>query len=470
MNAAPKSLENRLMLRLIAILSASFILFAVVYTFVIASDAQFHAAEEAGELAQDMASAIRTEPDGSHAFDQAAVAALADWAPGAAYAAIDLSARSEVAGSSPTLLARLRTAAPAALASAELRQTATGIEVFATSRATSGAATYVIAVLRPTTHGAIAWTGLRHEFTEELIPCFLPALLLAALVTWLTLRADLRSLHQVAKDVALVSVSNPGHRMRIAGLPSELTTMIQAVNAALDRLESGIAAQKRFAANAAHELRTPLAVLRARVDGLPYGVERTAFTRDIDRLTRAVSQMLLAARVQSHEIGAISSVALSRVVCDVVADLAPLAQASGRDVQLETIDRPRLLASAPALESAVRNLIENALRFSPPGETVSVSVGPGARVTVEDRGPGIPAADRPHIFTAFWRASGQPGDGAGLGLAIVREVAELHQGSITVEDRPGGGARFILSLGNATQAPQRPPPFPSVIREKEVLS
>jgi signal transduction histidine kinase len=478
MRTTPQSLEHRIMRRLIAILSASFILFALVYTFVIDSDAQFHATEQAGELAQDMARTIRTRPDGGHAFDRAAIAALADWPPGAAYAAIDLKSGTIVAGSSAPLLARLRNAASTTLASADLQKTETGVSVFATTRTQMDATPFAIAVQRPTTQGEIAWTGLHHEFTGELIPCFLPALLLAVLVTWLTLRANLQPLRQVASDVALVSVSNPGHRMRTEGLPAEITAMAQAVNAALGRLETGIAAQKRFAANAAHELRTPLAVLRARVDGLPYGLERTSFTRDIDRLTRAVSQMLLAARVQSHEIGAISSVALARVVCDVVADLAPLAQASGRDVQLETIDRPRLLASAPALESAVRNLIENALRFSPAGETVSVTVGPGPRVTVEDRGPGIPASDRAHIFTAFWRASRQAGDGAGLGLAIVREVAELHQGSIEVADRPGGGAIFMLTLGHALQAPQRPPPFPrpEPLREfrsdvqKEVLS
>ena len=172
------------------------------------------------------------------------------------------------------------------------------------------------------------------------------------------------------------------------------------------------------------------------------------FRSDIDRLTRAVSQMLLSARLQSRQIGSVERLALAPLVRDVVAEVAPLAQANDRDVVLESIGQPHIIGSAPALESAVRNLVENALRFSPRGKSVLVRVGPGGVVVVEDRGPGVPAADRQHIFEPFWRSVGQRGDGAGLGLAIVRDVAELHGGSVDVEDRPGGGARFVLTLGH----------------------
>jgi signal transduction histidine kinase len=273
-------------------------------------------------------------------------------------------------------------------------------------------------------------------------------------VTWVTIRVNLRPLRRASREAELISFDNPGQRMSTADMASELVPMIAAVNRALDRLESGIAAQERFTANAAHELRTPLAVLRARVDGMAPGAERIALTRDIDRMTRAVSQLLLTARLQSHQMNVTSPVELVPLVRDVIADMAPLAQANGRDLVLDAADRPQIMASPGALESAVRNLIENALRFSPPGETVTVRVGPGPRIEVEDCGPGVPAADREHIFEPFWRVSNVPGDGAGLGLAIVREVAGLHQGSVTVEDRPGGGARFVLVLADI--APRTP--------------
>jgi signal transduction histidine kinase len=234
--------------------------------------------------------------------------------------------------------------------------------------------------------------------------------------------------------------------MSTDGLASEISPLIHAVNRALERLESAIAAQKRFTANAAHELRTPLAVLRARVDGFAPGPDRAALIRDIERLTRAVSQMLLTARLQSHQMGDKVMLDLAALVRDVVADVAPLAQAGGGDIVLETQGRPFVRASASALESAVRNLIENALRFSPTGDAVTVRVRPGATVEVEDSGHGVAQADRGRVFEPFWRATDQRGSGAGLGLAIVREVADQHGGTIAVEDAIGGGAKFLLTV------------------------
>jgi signal transduction histidine kinase len=289
-------------------------------------------------------------------------------------------------------------------------------------------------------------SGLAHEFSTEILPSFLPTLLLALLVTWVTIRVNLRPLRRASAEAGSVSVDKPGQRMSTDGVVREVVPLIQAVNRALTRLEAAIAAQKRFTANAAHELRTPLAVLRARVDSFAPGPGRDVLVRDLTRLARAVSQMLLSARVQSHQMGAKAPVDLGLLVRGVVADLAPLAQANDGDIAYEGDDPVWVLASAPALESAVRNLIENALRFSPPGEVVLVRVRPGAYIEVEDRGPGIAAADRATVFEPFWRAAGQRGDGAGLGLAIVRDVAEQHDGAVAVQTAPDGGACFIMRI------------------------
>jgi signal transduction histidine kinase len=448
MTLAAASLERRLIVRLSAFLLASLLLFAVVYTFVNRSDAHFHATEEVGTLAQRMALTIHVQAGGRLAFDPAAVAGETKRFNGTTFAAIDLDRQQDVAGSSPALLARLRGRPDAQSSGAELTDTAAGLEVLAMERVDAGGRHLRVAASRTMDHADIAWLGLVHEYSEEILPVFVPVMLVATLVTWLTIRLNMRPLRVASREAASISVDTPGQRMSTAGMVSEIVPMVRAVNAALGRLEAGIQVQRRFTANAAHELRTPLAVLRARVDSLAPGAERSTLVRDIDRLTRAVSQMLLSAQLKSRQIGPVEPVALAPLVRDVLADIAPLAHASGRDLVLKTNGKPRVIGSAPALESAIRNLVENALRHSPQGEAVLVHVGPGGVVVVEDRGPGVPPADRQHIFEPFWRSSGQRGDGAGLGLAIVRDVAELHRGSIEVEDAPGGGARFVLTLGD----------------------
>ena len=440
------SLETRLMRRLTAILAASFLLFTVVYLYFIQNDSVFHATEEVGELARDMGTTIHKGPNGHSAFSQREADSKATWPPGTSYAAIVQSTGEVVAGSDPGLVPGLLNHAPNQLSGAKTYDAANGLLVLTNERIDVAGQRYRIAVQRPMSNGSIARIGLTHEFAEEILPCFVPALSLAVIVTWLTIRRNLRPLRRASQEASAVSAEKPGQRIRTDNLASEILPLIQAMNVALTNLEDALAVQRRFTANAAHELRTPLAVLRARVDNLEQGSLRKALTRDIGRMTRAVSQMLLTARLQAGAQGETSQVDVASLMRDVVADLAPLAHSQSRDIALEVHDRPIMQGSATALESAARNLIENALRFTPNGGSVLVSVGPGARVCVEDSGPGIADEDKERIFEPFWRATGQPGDGTGLGLSIVREVAALHQAKICVEDAASGGARFVLQF------------------------
>ncbi len=453
------SLEKRLMRRLSLIFLASFLVFTVVYLFFIQNDAVFHATEEVGELARDLGPTVVRQPDGSFAFARDAVLRRATWPAGTAYAAITLPGGAAVAGSDAALLGDLQDRTQAELSSAKVVDARDGLSVLGRERVvTPGGATVRIAVLRPMSFGSIARIGLTHEFAEEILPCFLPCLLLATLVAWLTIRRNLSPLRRASAEASAVSVDNPGQRMSTDNLATEIRPLIDTVNRALDRLEDALSLQRRFTANAAHELRTPLAVLRARADALPGGAARQDLTRDIDRMTRAVSQMLLTSRLQARAAGEMTEIDLAGLVRDVVADLAPLAHAKGRDIVLDVLGRPRIHGSEMALQSAARNLIENALRFTPPGEPVTVQVRAHGALVVEDCGPGIPDAERDCIFEPFWRASGQhAGEGAGLGLAIVSEVAALHGGSIAVGDAPGQGARFTLTLPLVGQPVAAPP-------------
>ena len=446
------SLERRLMRRLSMILAGSFVLFTVVYLFFIRNDAVFHAIETVGETARGMGLAIHRRADGSAAFSVQELNAITTWPPGSAYAAMAVDTNEPVAGSDPQLVAELAHRSATELVGDRVLDGDGIFSVLSFDRVEQGGHQYRIAVRRPLTTADVARIGLIHEFAEEILPCFLPALVLAALVTWLTLRINLRPLRRASREASAVAADRPGQRMSTDHLSSEIRPVIDAVNRALSRLEDALSAQRQFTANAAHELRTPLAVLRSRVDSMEQGTMHATLARDIDRMTRAVSQMLLTSRLQAKAEGEMARVDLAALVRDVVADLAPLAQSSGRDIALEVVSRPVVQGSAMALESAARNLIENALRFAPVDTAVWVQVGPDAVLSVMDHGIGINDADKLHIFEPFWRAQAQRSNGAGLGLAIVREVAELHDGRISVEDAPGGGAVFRLTLPKDAQS------------------
>jgi signal transduction histidine kinase len=142
-----------------------------------------------------------------------------------------------------------------------------------------------------------------------------------------------------------------------------------------------------------------------------------------------------------------ADVDLVELAGDVVAQLAPLAVAEDKQVSLTAPEHAvRIVGNADALSAAVRNLVENALRFAPAGSAVEVVIADGPSIEVHDAGPGIPSEDRPHLFERFWRGRDRQG-GAGLGLAIVAEVAALHGGRLSVGKSPLGGALFGVSFG-----------------------
>jgi len=201
----------------------------------------------------------------------------------------------------------------------------------------------------------------------------------------------------------------------------------------------------------AHELRTPLAIVRARVDSLEPGPVRDQLRIDLVNMTRTVNQVLDIAELESFIVGTDARADLHEVCTDAVAFMAPLAVERGQTIALTGATEPVWVhGHTEALFRAVRNLIENAIRHTPPGVSIEVEVVPDGAVRVLDDGPGVPAADRESIFRRFWRRDRAKAESRGLGLAIVARVAEAHDGTVTIADRPGGGSIFTLRLRPAT--------------------
>lgn len=281
---------------------------------------------------------------------------------------------------------------------------------------------------------------------EEVLPILVPLLLAISLIGFFELRRAFAPVGIAAQQANAVDVASGNARLAEEGLPSEIQPLVQAVNRAIGRLQSGFSQQRRFTANAAHELRTPLAVLQARLDGMAETPDTIAIKQDVGRMARLVAQLLTVARLDSVEEPARESVDLAALARDTVARMAPLAVERGVELALDTQGGPvRVLGDATLLGDSLRNLIENAIRFTPPGKSIDVVVSNDGGLEVHDCGPGVPMADREQVFARFWRGEHR-GKGAGLGLAIVAETIARHHGKVSVAQSPRGGALFRISL------------------------
>jgi len=284
---------------------------------------------------------------------------------------------------------------------------------------------------------------------------------LMTLAAFFTVRQTLRPLSRVASQAeALGRAVRAGRTLQplsIDGLPREIAGVVVAINAMLERLESSFLQQKQFTADVAHELRTPLAVLRLQVSDLPATAPVEQIIAELDALGALVNQLLRLAQAEDAMLTARRQVdlrAVSRKVCE---ELAPIAAYRGLTIEFEAPEQLVVMSGqADLVNIAVSNVVDNAIKASPPASTITVTVSPEGTVVVEDRGPGIPEKHREAIFTRFWRADPRRGGGVGIGLALVRRIVELHGGNVRVEDRAGGGARFVLAFG-PTDPPTRKP-------------
>lgn len=256
----------------------------------------------------------------------------------------------------------------------------------------------------------------------------------ALLAQRLTVR--MRAVSRAAEQIGPRSLDR---RLPLGLLPLEAEPFAKATNAALDRLAAAIAVQTAFAADVAHELRTPLAVVRLRADAVTDPAIRTAVMSAVDRAARVIDQLLALAELERPLEGGGTLVDLHALAHEVVADRAPAVLASGRTIALENHPAPaRMHGYSEALRMALENLVDNAIRHTPVGTTITVSSGPGHRIAVGDDGPPIAEADLSRLKERLWRGAGATVKSAGIGLSIVERVAQAHGGGLTIRRGAGG--------------------------------
>ena len=307
--------------------------------------------------------------------------------------------------------------------------------------------------------------GERYELRDELAesvashllhPLYfaLPAL---ALLIWLAVGAGLAPLAGVAREVGRRAPDNLAP-LDEASAPREISPLIGALNALFDRLRTSLEQERRFTADAAHELRTPLAAVKTQAQvaiGATADAERTRALANVvagtDRASRLVEQLLVLARLDPQTaLPPGQTVDLQALAQQGVAEIAPAAAGKGIEVGLAPVAAAPVAGDAVLLAVLLRNLLDNAVRYTPPGGEVEVSVRPvdgGVSLTVVDNGPGIPEAERGQVFERFHRVLGSGEAGSGLGLSIVRRIADLHRAGVSLEAGPGGrGLRVEVSF------------------------
>ncbi len=270
-----------------------------------------------------------------------------------------------------------------------------------------------------------------------------PLTLFLFVAIWIALQSSLAPVEAAARAVRSVAEAEGRVRLDLHDAPIEVATLGSAVNTLLDRLEDELKAHHDFAANVAHELRTPLSLLTLDLEESSDAVAQRALT-DVHAMSRLVDQLLSFARLEGLDRRTFSAVDLGSIARATAARLAPGALKSMVELEVAEQAKVTVPGQAEAIESALRNLVENAIRVSPRNSLVTISVGPGPTLAVNDRGPGIAPDRLVKLFERFVQGDRGTSGRAGLGLDITRRTMELHGGTLEADSEPGAGSTFTL--------------------------
>ena len=308
--------------------------------------------------------------------------------------------------------------------------------------------TYVLQLARSDRFELLARQAITPAIIDTVLLLGTLSAVIFALAGALAVRSVLRPIRAAEAAARGVGGRHLAARLPEDDMPAEIRPLVQAFNGVLQRLERAFQAQERFIANAAHELKTPLALARARIEaGLDSDDDRQRLLHDLDAMGRQVQQMLQMAQVadpQALRRRPVRPLAVAREVLD---HLAFKAERRDLTLHLQEPDGELQIEADPgALFVLLKNLVENAIEFSPPGADVGVWLDE-AGLRVDDHGPGVAPEHRAQVFERFWRAPEQSRPGSGLGLALVREIATAHGWTVRCGQTPDGGASFSVRWG-----------------------
>lgn len=308
------------------------------------------------------------------------------------------------------------------------------------------------------------------------VPLVISAMLLV-IPAWLAVRVALRPWRRVNDEIAARGAQDLAP-LSFEPKEQELRPLVRTVNGLLARVRDGVARERRFIADAAHELRTPLAAMRVNAEALHERVTDPA-SRELldgmvqsgDRAARLVAQLLTLMRADApHDALPLRPLMLDGLVQDSLAALAPLARQRGLELQLDAPEPVEMLGEPETLASMIDNLVENAMKYSPDHGEIVVSVsrmGDRAQLTVADQGEGISPELHARVFERFYRVAGQSHAGSGLGLSIVKAAIERHQGTVSLSGVRGGPGLLVSVVlprssetlrRNETWSPTQPQP------------
>ena len=298
-------------------------------------------------------------------------------------------------------------------------------------------------------------TEVRDEIAiNSALRTLIPLLLLLPILAWLILRIVSSELAPITRLSQSLDEQPANRPQPIAddGLPDEITPFVHAINRLLDRVNLLMGQQRRFIADAAHELRSPLTALSVQAENLMHAGSLEAMRErvvplqnGIERARQLTEQLLSLARMQAGTSGN-SEVNVSAMARELIAEYLPLAEGKRIDLGLEETAPLSLYGERDALRIILKNALENAMKYTPEGGEVTfrlLSDGDNAAIEIVDNGPGIPVSERERAFDSFYRIPGSSGEGSGLGLAIAREAATRLGGALSLhEGREGRGLIF----------------------------
>ncbi|MDB5033207.1 MAG: hypothetical protein JWQ98_448 [Chlorobi bacterium] len=298
------------------------------------------------------------------------------------------------------------------------------------------------------------------ERLRNILLIIVPAsLLLAGVGGWFTARRALAPVAEITSAAAAISSSNLHQRVSGGNSTDELAQLASTFNAMIERLELTFNSQRRFVADASHDLRTPLMVIQAKLDHIltlpeidpPVREDLEHCLTEVDRMSRLANDLLLLAKADAHQLRLIKAPErLDEIVVDCVSKLKNLAGQRNISLWVDVDDAVEFSCDSATLQRAIMNVITNAITYSHESSTVTTRLTAqdrAALITISDNGPGIPASDIPQIFDRFYRSdTARSTPGSGLGLAIARTIIEAHDGTIAIASEEGKGTIVTIGL------------------------